>query len=890
MRSPLQTFLAEQQWLARFDDHILQQGKKAARPARITGFQVEETADGGALITGRVDDDPEVEAEVSLWPIEGGDWDFDTDCGCGYGPCCAHAAALLFAAQKPGRFRGKSLDDLDPAAALAEDTVVEETVKHPPRFELHLTVEPATSRIARLLLQALRTPARETWLVARPTVNYGDHSIPVTKLASESLPDTVRDKAAEFRALEALAQLGLTHLAGQPSFRFLLAMARKETRDGELPPEASAWFPEPYQTTPDQYWPWFRAVAVPKLEAAGWEISVDDDFGHSLHVIGDDDLEAAFEEVPGGWFSLSVGFEVEGETLDLLPILVDLLKDNTLAQLAELPDEARHLVYLPTGGALHIPAGRLRRILRHLSAMVDPEHPRFHPLDAARLSTEAGLTVEVPASLKKLRQRLKTRDRPAADPPEGLQAELRSYQLSGFQWACQLAEHELHGILADDMGLGKTIQTLAVLEKARAMGKPSLVVAPTSVVPNWQAEARRFAPALRVLILTGPRRAGHYAHIQHADLVLTSYAILQRDGEKLKEQDFHYAILDEAQHIKNPSAKVSQAACQLQADHRLCLSGTPIENSLGEIWSLMRYLMPGFLGPYEAFRARYQLPIEKEHDEEVQAALQQRLAPLILRRTKDEVAKELPPKTTLVHPIELSNRQKDLYETVRATMDKRVREVIAAKGLAQSKITILDALLKLRQICCDPRLLKDQDPPLDPATFQLSQSAKLDYLFELLETLLAEKRRVLIFSQFTTMLALIAEQLEERNIPYLQLTGSSRDRGKLVEAFQEGEIPLFLISLKAGGTGLNLTGADTVIHYDPWWNPAAENQATDRAYRIGQDKPVFVHKLLCAKTVEDRIHQLQQKKSLLADSLLSAAATGIAGDDEWRALLKPIGG
>ena len=901
MSSSLQTFLSEQRWAPRFDDHILALGKKAARPRTLSDFHMEFLGDGGCLLTAAVAGDPPGEVEVSLWPEGEEEWGFDTTCSCSFGCYCFHAAAVLMAAAQPSRYRRPPLpkpgdlprQDREPPAGPGPGEAER------PRFALHLTVEPATSKITRLLLQALRLPPRPTWLVARPTVRYGDHRLPLTKSPAtppEAAPAIPRDKAAEFRALETLTQLGLTHLAAQPSFRFLLAMAQKKTGGDGLPPEAAAWFPEPYQTTPGQYWPWFRATAVPKLRDQGWEIEIDEDFGHPLYAVEAEDLETTLTESPGGWFSLSVGFEVDGESLDLLPILVGLLEDDTLAQLTDLPETARHLVYLPNGGALHLPVPRLRKILQHLSALVDPNHPKLHPLDAARLIADSGLPLDTPPRLKTLRERLSapSSPRPPSEvaPPETLQATLRPYQAAGYQWMSQLADHGLHGILADDMGLGKTVQTLALLLRFRQAGgpggAPSLVVAPTSVVPNWRAEAKRFAPSLKILVLTGPRRRALYATLPHADLVLTSYAILQRDSAELKKHRFHHVILDEAQHIKNPAAKVSQAACALQARHRLCLSGTPVENNLGELWSLMRFLIPGFLGPLEAFRARFQHPIEKEEDEDCRQTLQTRLAPLILRRTKDEVAKDLPPKTPLIHPIELSTTQKDLYETVRATMDKRVREAIAARGLAQSKITILDALLKLRQICCDPRLLNDDTFAAPPSGFRMAHSAKLSYFLDLLDTLLQEKRRILLFSQFTTMLALIEEQLGRLKVPFLKLTGSSRDRGRLVEEFQGSDIPLFLISLKAGGTGLNLTGADTVIHYDPWWNPAAENQATDRAYRIGQDKPVVVHKLLCANTVEDRIHQLQQKKAHLADSLLAEARGGLQDEEALRNLLAPL--
>ena len=490
--------------------------------------------------------------------------------------------------------------------------------------------------------------------------------------------------------------------------------------------------------------------------------------------------------------------------------------------------------------------------------------------------------------------------------PEGLQAELRPYQQVGYEWMATLAENDLHGILADDMGLGKTIQTLALLLASKGSETtPSLVIAPTSVVPNWAAEAKKFAPSLKVLTLSGPKRAKAYPAIPHADIVITSFALLQRDIEKLKKHTFKFAILDEAQLIKNPQAKVSIAARQLKAQHRLCLSGTPVENNLTELWSLFHFLIPGFLGDLSAFRTRYQNPIEKEENLERRDALRARLAPLILRRTKDEVAKDLPPKTILVHPIDLTTAQKDLYESVRVTMDKRVRDAIAERGISQSQITILDALLKLRQICCHPDLVHREgehcSPPTSPppqregehrsppTTPPPSPSAKLTYLMELLDILFAEKRRILLFSQFTSMLQLIENELITRKTPYLKLTGASQDRGGLVKKFQENNIPIFLISLKAGGTGLNLTAADTVIHYDPWWNPAAEAQATDRAYRIGQTKPVFVHKLLCANTVEDRIHRLQQQKALLADSILSAASQGVPDSETLSQLLAPIG-
>ncbi len=466
---------------------------------------------------------------------------------------------------------------------------------------------------------------------------------------------------------------------------------------------------------------------------------------------------------------------------------------------------------------------------------------------------------------------------PATAVPKSVKAELRPYQLDGFRWLRFLADNGLHGILADDMGLGKTLQTLAYLAAAHQEkpGKPSLVIAPTSVVPNWAAEAARFTPRLKTHVHHGSDRGENQNHISKTDVVFTSYPILVRDIELLKAQDWHAVVLDEAHYIKNPKALTARSACQLRADHRVCLSGTPMENHLGELWSIMRFLMPGFLGSEKSFNAEVRKPIERDKLPATQLYLNRRIAPLILRRTKDQVATELPGKTTLVHRIDLTENQSALYESVRAAMDDRVRHAIAEKGLAKSHIIVLDALLKLRQICCHPCLLGTD------AARQAGASAKLDHLTgELLPTLIEEGRRILLFSQFTSMLDLIAAHLDKKKTPFLKLTGQTKDRASLVEKFQTGAIPIFLISLKAGGTGLNLTAADTVIHYDPWWNPAAEDQATDRAHRIGQTKPVFVHKLVCRGTIEERILQLQSRKAKLVQALLSDETTGLRIDSE----------
>ena len=419
----------------------------------------------------------------------------------------------------------------------------------------------------------------------------------------------------------------------------------------------------------------------------------------------------------------------------------------------------------------------------------------------------------------------------------------------------------LSGLLADDMGLGKTAQTIAhicVEKEEGRLSDPALVVVPTSLVPNWLNELGRFAPHLRVLVLHGIDRHERRAQQAEADVVITTYTVLARDIEQMKEQRFHLLVLDEAQAIKSPYAKATLAVSQIAANQRLCLSGTPIENNLGELWSQFAFLMPGLLGGRRDFAKRYRLPIERRGDDVRRMQLARRIRPFMLRRTKAEVVPELPPKHTILRRVTLAPDQRELYETIRATQHESVREHIAASGLAQSRIAVLDALLKLRQACCDPRLVK-----LDAAR-AVTSSSKLDDLSEMVAEMVSEGRRILIFSQFTSMLDLIVPRMQAAKIEFVTLRGDTRDRAAPVDTFESGAVPVFLISLKAGGRGLNLTSADTVIHYDPWWNPAVEDQASDRAHRIGQTKSVFVFKLIAADTVEERILDLQARKAELA--------------------------
>ena len=644
-------------------------------------------------------------------------------------------------------------------------------------------------------------------------------------------------------------------------------------------------------------WTAFLETTVPILRSEGWKIDIAADFRFDLTPISE--WYADVDESSNQWFDLEIGIEVEGARVSLIPILVRLIQASPTewrpAALEAMADESKIIVPLGDGRRAALPLARLKPLLATLFELYLREptggRVRLSPLDAARLA-EMDRALDLRwlggERMRQLGARLARFDGIAAVPaPADFHATLRPYQLEGLAWLQFLREYELSGVLADDMGLGKTVQTLAHLATEKAAGRldrPALVVAPTSMMGVWQSEASRFAPGLKVMVSHGLLRHEREETFANFDLVLTTYALLARDEEKLLAQQWHLAILDEAQNIKNPKTRAAVVACQLQARHRLCLTGTPMENHLGELWSLFRFLMPGLLGDEKTFKRDYRVPIEREGDLARQKFLARRLHPFLLRRTKDLVAHELPAKTLVTRVIEFESAQADLYETVRAAMDKRVREEIAAKGIAKSHIVVLDALLKLRQICCDPRLLKTGLKGKAPS------SAKLVTLMEMLEELLAEGRSILLFSQFTSMLALIESELETRGLTYAKLTGTTRDRKKPIAQFQSGEVKLFLISLKAGGTGLTLTAADTVIHYDPWWNPAVENQATDRAHRIGQVKPVFVYKLIAKGTLEERIVELQMKKGALAAGILDGdmSASSALDAKDLQALFEPM--
>jgi len=705
----------------------------------------------------------------------------------------------------------------------------------------------------------------------------------------------------------------------------------------------------------------FMAATVPRLRAQGWRIAIDETWPYKLHE-GPVAIRARLEGGAGSpdtdqadWFSVGLSLEADGEAIDLAPMLGSLLArlpvtaQGKLAPDFDLSEFLEDLILyqvLPSGKYAPFDAARLAPIAE---AFIEAQGlmDGFHPAESDRLARLAdalegcGIPFTGGERIRALGRKLQslcTRD--DAPVPSGMTATLRPYQKTGFGWLCALVDTGFGGVLADDMGLGKTIQALALLarvhqnlatthgpqerevdaeasfsETCGTGGEPSLLIVPTSLVGTWKREAERFAPDLRVLVLHGADRHGEFDAISSHDLVITTYPLLHRDIARLETRSWRIVLLDEAQAVKNPAAAVAKHIRRLRSRSRIALTGTPLENNLEDIWALFDWLIPGLLGDRKSFKTKFRTPIEREGDQRAQALLNARLRAFLLRRTKEEVARDLPDKTEIVELVPLGGRQRALYEAIRLSMDKRVRDAIAAKGFAASRITILDALLKLRQVCCDPLLLekvtesdthresrkpRNRIPLPSPVTTghgsrgpldSAKESAKRAHLLGMLEQLVAEGRRILVFSQFTTMLDIIAGDIRERGWEFAWLTGKTKRRDEVVSAFQSGTAPIFLISLKAGGVGLTLTAADTVILYDPWWNPAAERQAMDRTHRIGQTKKVFVYRLAAEGSVEERIMALQERKQAMADALFAGPEAGPLALDETQLmeLFAPLG-
>ncbi|MBA6262420.1 MAG: superfamily II DNA or RNA helicase [Colwellia sp.] len=658
-------------------------------------------------------------------------------------------------------------------------------------------------------------------------------------------------------------------------------------------------------------WHHFLHQEVQLLKDLGWNISFADDFYYKA-LATDSIFDAEVIQTDDhDFFSLGLNLTIDGKKMPAFPILLGAIEQLPKSALLDrekekliAPDSPIY-VDLENGDFVALRYQSVQPILKQFIELFMPnalnengtmELSRFQGHQTLSMLDDQGMIATGTTKLRVLADKLRDFQQVTTVPvPTGLNATLRTYQHQGLNWLQFLREYQLNGILADDMGLGKTIQTLAhlLIEKQQGrLNKPVLIVAPTSVIFNWANEIEKFTPELSYQVLHGSKRQQHFGCLEGAegienpvDIIITSYALITKDLALYNAQSFYYLILDEAHYIKNTKTKLYQAFLTLKAQHKLCLTGTPMENHLGEFWAQFNFLLPGFLGGQRQFTKLFRTPIEKHGELERKQLLNQRIKPFILRRTKDKIATELPPKTEIIQKLRIEGQQAELYESVRLAMDSRLKDIIADKGLKRSQIEVLDALLKLRQVCNHPKLLS-----LEGAK-KVNQSAKLDHLMETLPEQIAEGRKILIFSQFTSMLALIEEELVTAKIDFVKLTGATTKRQEVVDKFQEGEVPVFLISLRAGGVGLNLTAADTVIHFDPWWNPAVENQATDRAYRIGQDKPVFVYKYIIENSIEEKIQKIQQNKAALAKALLSEEVSDnklSLTDDILSSLLAPL--
>jgi superfamily II DNA or RNA helicase len=567
------------------------------------------------------------------------------------------------------------------------------------------------------------------------------------------------------------------------------------------------------------------------------------------------------------WLSLRLSFESEGVAV-------------TQEELTRCLAEGRKYVRLADGSFARLDLDKVKQVLQRQAEILATGGGQGAKLPLSQAGRIQELLDQVGRSAvsegaKDLFKKLRDIDEiKGIKKPRNLKATLRPYQEQGLQWLWFLHEIGAGGVLADDMGLGKTVQTIGVMLLVKAADEKAdkkfktLIVAPTSVVTNWLREMEKFAPSLKHALWHGGDRKERKDELEDADVIVTSYALLRRDEEMLSKLKLRYAILDEAQHIKNPMSATARAAKRLKADRRLALSGTPIENRLSEIWSIFDFVSPGLLGPLDKFEERYGRPID-QGDHKAAARLRATIHPFILRRTKSEVAKDLPEKIEADQVCELTGAQGALYAAVLKEVRAQVMGEVEKHGIGKSHIQILAGLTRLRQAACDPRLLGL------PREFTDEDSGKLQALRDLIETCVAGGHRVLVFSQFVSMLTLIKQALKQDKVAFEYLDGSTKDRQACVENFQRPDgPPVFLISLKAGGSGLNLTAADTVIHFDPWWNPAVEDQATDRAHRIGQTRVVTMYRLIAKGTIEEKILELGGKKRELVGAVLSEDAGG----------------
>ena len=557
------------------------------------------------------------------------------------------------------------------------------------------------------------------------------------------------------------------------------------------------------------------------------------------------------------WFDVTTEIDYGGATIPF-------------SELVAAIKEKKIFLKLSDGSTGVLPEKWFKKIKQTISfGEVENENVRFSKMQALALETiiEDADQFEVDEHFTEHIEKLKSFEKISKQViPENFNGVLRDYQKTGVDWLYFLKEYSFGGILADDMGLGKTIQSIILLLKERNENNTTLIIAPTSVIFNWIDEIKKFAPSLTILDHTGiERERTNDSIFSNYDVVLSSYGVLLRDHELFSTFQFHYIILDESQKIKNPTSKTGKVVRTLKAKHRLCLTGTPIENNLTELWSQMAFLNPGLLGSFQNFNDSFVKPISKNNDVDALNLLKKTIYPFILRRTKDVVALDLPEKTETIHFCEMEKSQEKVYKFWKNSIRLEILKEIDEKGIKKSGFKVMEGLLRLRQICNHPILVQPD---------YKKESSKFEEFKMMLEKVVAEGHKVLVFSQFVQMLNLMKNHLDKNNIKYEYLTGSTRNRKDVVGNFKnDDEIKVFLISLKAGGFGLNLTEADYVFHYDPWWNPAVEMQATDRTHRIGQNKNVFVYKFITKNSVEEKILLLQEKKKKLVHDIISTESS-----------------
>jgi superfamily II DNA or RNA helicase len=730
------------------------------------------------------------------------------------------------------RFMRQELPSLSKCARVESDLTLDLFTTEPatPRFRLLVRGSPAS------LSAVLYARYGEIELVACKPEAKGHFAFPDP---DDLLRYTGRNIEAEKRALELLSTAGLH---GEFGDDIAHVVGNREVLN-------------------------FLGGYIPALRRRGWQIDLEGKIGPHFESIGFATPVVRLNDVPGsGCFDVSFEFEgVEGASLTPYEIQLALRKGDRYLKKGDktiLIDsdamESMYDVFSDCASEESDNHGRFRLsniyaafVKSSLDALdgIDIEDTPDWRTRAAQYNRSDKI---VPATLK---------------PP--LSDIMRPYQKDGVSWLCFLESHGFCGLLADEMGLGKTLEALGWLQLERSdpesKGKPALIICPTSLVENWAEEAARFVPEMKVLTLTGAERHEKWEDLATSDIVVTSYALLRRDLDRHLEHEFSVAILDEAQHIKNRATQNSQAAKQIKARHKLVLTGTPMENSVSDLWSIMDFLMPGYLGSHESFRHNYELPISRggKEGESAQVKLRRKLHPFLLRRLKTEVAKDLPPKIQKVTSCVLTPDQRMVYNELLKSSQTKIADMVSQKGFNKCRMEILATLMRLRQVCCHLGLL--ELPGVKPQY----PSAKMDLFFELLDEAIDGGHRVLVFSQFVSMLTILREEIERRELTYCYLDGSTKDRMKVVHTFNSSrDIPLFLISLKAGGTGLNLTGADMVIHFDPWWNPAVEDQATDRAYRIGQKRTVYSIKLITRNTVEEKVLAMQERKRAIINATI----------------------